>query len=220
MNVKVRWLQGRRIRCAHCKEAFVYLHEGTETFETYGVSLVSSDEGMQKEISKQARKRFAKKIQKTKVGRGLCPGCRRYQSWMVWESRANSVIAWGLGAMGVSVVFGIFLIVMPPWAQEPGFRLGTVAVLLGTGIVVGWRRAIPAGVVPKRVDPFSITDEEFRGLLDHSRRADADPLTEWYFSARESAPGNAVLLSVGCKDYTGEEFFPPKWSSETVMGSL
>jgi hypothetical protein len=139
---------------------------------------------------------------------------------MVWYSRVNSVLAWEFGALGVLVLCGLALFAVPEKDVTPALRHGLTAAVLGAGAFVGWKRALPSGTAAGRKDPHSISDGDFRGLLAHSRRTDADPLTEWYFSIHESAPGNAILISAGCEDFTGEEFFPPKWTSGTVLGAL
>ena len=218
MTAKVTWAQVRRIRCESCREPFVFLHHALEKFESYGVPVLSSNEGMNEGISKKARKRLTRLAASPRLGAAVCPHCGRYQKWMILWSRVHSLTVWGGAAFAFAAFFGLVAAIK----HQPGDGiLGpvlTFLAIMGVGIGIGWARSLAPGVRRDRKDPHSIRDEEFHELLVHCRRIDGDPVTEWFLSMYESAPKGSFLVSVGCEDFTGEEFFPPKWTSGSVLG--
>lgn len=217
LTQKVRVLQGRRIACEHCGGAYTYLAGEQRKFSTTGTVLVDSDERMSQALAKRARKHLLEQDRRPRWGEGLCPHCRRYQRWMVRSSRVGPSLRWGIGLFLASWCFS------PVAAGSIGGPAGTAVLLLvpaaagALGVWIGFRRALPAGVARGREDPFSITDDDARGLLRHCRAIDGDPLLEWYLHVHEGFPGDELVLPIGFRDLTGEEFFPAEVGSARVL---
>jgi len=221
LSYKVHHLQARRIRCEHCGEPFTCLVEGEFKVATSGIPIVNSDEAMHKALAKQAGKRL--RAVDGKFGRevGLCPGCRRYQPWMIRRSRWTSFSVQVGGALAAMfLAFGIFCAVFISGSGTVGNCIVLASISAGAGIGISWLRALPGGVQKKRKDPGAVPDADMNRLFAHCRETEREPLVEWYLSIHDSPPKDRVLVSLGCRDLIGEEFFPPEFGSEAVLEQL
>lgn len=54
LELKVLYVQARRILCEYCRQPFTYVVGERKTFNVTGIPIVSSDEGMQSEATKKA----------------------------------------------------------------------------------------------------------------------------------------------------------------------
>ena len=213
LSLRIRWLQGRRLACAHCGGKFTCLAEGNRKISTTGIPLLSSDEGMQAALRKAALERLRKEDARRGWEVARCPGCRRYQPWMVRRSRLRRALPWGFGPFLAAWI----LTGLPPLISGSLPHLG-IALGLGTGGgLLGLAFSLRPGAFRGDPDPRGISDEDLRTLLDHAKAVDGDPLVEWYLSFHEEVPKKDLLLTMGFRDATGEDFLPEEVASAAVL---
>lgn len=216
--VRVRALQARRIPCEYCRLPYVCLAERDAKVSAAGMQLLTSAEALQGRLDEAVRRRLLRWDRKARWEKGACPRCRRFQPWMVRRSRWRILPAWGCGSLlAGTFLLGTLGVILRPTTRAGDWIFAVPAAVFALGLYLGWRRTVPSGVLAAPSDPMAIADEEFRSLLTHCRETEREPLAEWYLSVHEAVPEGRFLVSMGCRDFTGEGFFPEELRSEAVL---
>lgn len=218
LDLNVLYVQARRILCEFCRQPFTYVHGDRKTFNVSGVPIVSSDDGMRKEAMKKASAGLAKVARSKNSGQALCPHCKRYQKWMVFQSRMTGL---GCGFLGGIALGGLVAILSGIWFQwSSEVLLGVTAAGAVAGLAIGKLRSIEIGPHHKE-DQRSLRDDEVPGFLDRCLKGGYEPFLYWYLALGNKAKEKEALISLGVADVSGwPPVFPRELSSEVVVRQL
>jgi len=205
LTLTVTHFQGRRIVCDACGSPFTYLARGEVEGKDLGLPVLSSDERMAMRALPEALDRLVTVARAEKRGVGLCPHCRRYQQFMVANSRGRrGLIGLPVGLVLAMVLFAVLDANLE--AELPGeihLAIGiavTVAVSL-VAAATGLRR----GPHDDSLAPESLTDGELDRLLEDPRiREGADPVLLWADRVWPGASREGFPVGLGFTDRTGE----------------
>ncbi len=218
MDVPVSWAQIRRIRCAHCPDAYSYVTGGGMTLSTLGAPVVTSDDRMRGSISKSLGTHMGRLARRKSLGIARCARCGRWQPWMARDLGLRSAL-WSL----VPLVFAwgaLYVATSPePERPVPGWfwvaAIGAVPVVAaGAFLVVRHRLGSPG-----ERDPRSMRDDELRAFLDECDRDEVDPALAWHFGRvanREPGEGR-VVVSLGIDDRAGGFDVPESLRTEVRL---
>lgn len=218
LDLNVLYVQARRILCEFCRQPFTYLLGDRKTFNVTGVPIVSSDDGMRKEAMKKASAGLAKVARAKNTGQALCPHCKRYQKWMVSQSRMTAM---GCGFLGGIALAGIVALLAGIWFQwSSEVILGVTVAGAIAGLVVGKLSSLDASPQQKE-DGRSLRDDEVPGFLKRSVQEGYEPFLFWYLTLGNKAKEKEALVSLGVSDLSGwPPIFPRELSSEVVVRAL
>lgn len=219
LDLTVLYVQARRILCEFCREPFTYVLGDRKTFNVTGIPIVSNDDGMRKEAMKKAADGLAKVSRNRNQGAALCPFCKRYQSFMVSQSRT---IGLGCGFLGgiafaglVAILAGIWL----AWSAETIFVVTAGGSLLGLALGKKW--ALDSAPHLDQEDGRSKRDDEIPSFLARCQQEGYEPLLFRYLALGNKTQEKEALVSLGVVDESGRRpVFPREMGSELVVQRL
>jgi hypothetical protein len=215
LDLHVLYVQARRILCEFCREPFTYVLGDRKTFNVTGVPIVSSDDGMRKEAMKKAAAGLTKVARSKNAGQALCPHCKRYQTWMVSQSRMTAM---GCGFLGGIVLAGLLAIFAGIWFQWSSEVMLVVTVAgAAAGLGIGKVQSLDTGPHLEE-DQRSLRDQDVPGLLARCLQGGYEPLLFWYLALGNKAKEKEALISLGVADVSGRPpVFPGERASDAVM---
>lgn len=218
LDLKVHYVQARRILCEYCRTPFTYVFGEQKTFNVTGVPLISSDEGMQQAAMKNAAKSLSKIARAPNKGEAICPNCKRYQGWMVRHSRA---VGFGCGFLGGLGIAGAIAIAVGIWFM---WERAILPITIGgaiLGLVIGKWWALDRGPHPDKDDERSLMDDEVPQLLAQCEQEGYDPFLYWYLSLGNEPKEDEAVISLGVHDTSSRpKIFPHELSSDTKVREL
>jgi hypothetical protein len=221
----IRVVQARRIACESCGGRFTYLAETTETFvgEVRRPPDRRSGQATAGSPLSDGLLAFLDELDADSCwGDGPCPHCGRYHRWMVWRSRKRRLpLIWARGKLPAAVAF-LLVLYLAGWNDVSvlGALLsaGAYISVMGFMAAVEWRHTLPWRAPVDGGHPRSAADGPMRGRLGRASMAGADPAVDWYGELRGESSDDAYAVAIGCRDLTGEGFFPERFTGEGSFG--
>jgi hypothetical protein len=219
LDLNILYVQGRRILCEFCRQPFTYVLGERKTFNVTGVPMISNDEGMRKDAMKKASAGLAKVAQSKNQGQALCPHCKRYQGWMVRQSK---MVGLGCGFLGGIAIAGLLAIVTGiwfEWSSEVIFGVTIGGSILG--VVLGHFWSLDSNPQRDQNDQRAIRDDEVPGLLSRCTKDGYEPFLFWYLTLGNKTNEQEALVSLGVADSSGRPpVFPRELNSDFVVSQL
>jgi hypothetical protein len=219
LDLNILYVQARRILCEFCRQPFTYVLGDRKTFNVTGVPLVSNDEGMRKDAMKKAASGLARVARSKNQGQALCPHCKRYQGWMVRQSKMAGLGCGFLGGIAAAGLLAILAGIWFEWGSEVIFGVTIGGSLLGVGLGQVW--SLDGGPHRDKEDQRAIRDDEVPRLLDRCRKEGYEPFLFWYLTLGNKTNEQEALVSLGISDSSGRPpIFPRELNSDFVVGQL
>ena len=219
LDLKVLYVQARRILCEYCRQPFTYVLGERKTFNVTGIPIVSSDEGMQGEATKKAASSLAKIDKEKNKGVSLCPHCKRYQGFMVTHSQMMGLGCGFLGGLGIVGFAAMMASIWFMWSSTVvmGLTLGGSAL----GLAIGKKWALDRGPHRDLEDQRALKDDEVPDLLARCQQEGDEPFLHWHLAVGEEPAEDEAFLSLGIRDTSGRPpIFPREMVFDFVVGQL